>query len=159
MFTTFPKPYTLNTAPARSRGFQGTGPGGGFKKKQAFLMFITAGGQVASHWVMRGTNKKTTGSNGNDWAAVAYRSSTAGRYSFKLFNAQGVQVGPLITRTGMSTLVDAVNANANLNVYVLGTTINDVGSQGSVGCTGASCDTISGGLNYSDATIFKGGRG
>ena len=159
MFTTFPKPYTLNTAPARFRGYQGTAPGGGFKKRQAFLMFITEGGEVAAHFVMRNSSKKTVGVNGDNWGALAYRSSTAGRYSFKLFDSGGTQVGPMITRTGMSALLDAVNANVNLNVYVLGTLIIDVGTQGSVGCTGASCDTINEGLLYSDATLFKGGRG
>ena len=38
MFTTFPKPYTLNTAPGRWVGVQGTPPGGGgggWNKRQA----------------------------------------------------------------------------------------------------------------------------
>ena len=162
MFTTFPKPYTLNTAPGRWVGVQGTPAGGGggyFNKRQASCFMRTNDGTLAAFVVV--TRDKLVGPAANGMRVVMYRSSTAGRYSFRLYDRNQTQIGPMITRTGMGTLIDAVNANANLNVYIKLTLINEVGTGGATPCSkGTSpCDDISASLNFADGTVLLGGKG
>ena len=162
MFTTFPKPYTLNTAPGRWVGVQGTPAGGGggyFNKRQASCFMVCNDGTVAAF--VQVTRDKLKGVSGNLGRIIMYRSSTAGRYSFRYYDANGTQIGPMITRTGMGSLIDAVNANANLNVYLKLTLINEVGTGGATPCSkGTSpCHDISASLNFEDGTVLLGGKG
>jgi len=162
MFTTFPKPYTLNTAPGRWVGQVGTpagGGGGGWNKRQASCFMVTNDGTVAAY--VQVTRDKLVGREGDNGRITMYRSSTAGRYSFRYYSRNGVQQGPMITRTGMSALVDAVNANVNLNVYIKLTLINNTGTGGDTPCSKGTtpCDDISASLNFEDATVLAGGKG
>lgn len=161
MFTTFHKPYTLNTSPGQFKGNQGTPPGGGggFIKRQASAFMVTNDGTIAAY--VKVTTNKLVGLVGNNMRVVMYRSSTAGRYSFRLYDWTGTQLGPMITRTGMGSLVDAVNANANLNIYIKITLITEVGTGGATPCSKGTtpCDDISPGLTFADGTVLTGGKG